>query len=271
MTSHPSALSLADGKMLYRRDGAVGWLTVNNPERHNACSLDMWEAILEILKAAEADAALRVLVLTGAGGRAFVSGADISKFEEERAQRDAIGRYDRTTEEVFEALHLFPKPTVAMIRGWCIGGGMGIAVSCDLRLCTHGSRFGVPASKLGLGYGADGVRRLVDVVGPSFAKEIFYTARHYDAGEAKEMGLVNRVVSDEEIEALTQEYAQTIARNAPMTIRAVKATITELSKDPDAREMSEVNRLVVACMDSADYVEGRRAFMEKRAPVFKDE
>ena len=270
MNKHPSDLSLADGKMLYRRDGAVGWLTVNNPDRHNACSLDMWEAILEIFAVAAADTSVRVLVVTGAGGRAFVSGADISKFEEERAQKNAVENYNRATDGVFAALHLFPKPTVAMIRGWCIGGGMGIAISCDLRLCTHGSRFGVPAAKLGLGYGADGVRRLVDVVGPSFAKEIFYTARHYDAEEARQMGLVNRVVADEEIENLVRDYAATIAANAPMTIRAVKATISELCKDSEARDMAKIDRMVIECTDSADYVEGRRAFMEKRAPVFQD-
>ena len=270
MSSYPTDLSLADGKMLYRRDGAIGWLTVNNPERHNACSFDMWEAILEILAVAEEDPAVRALILTGAGGKAFVSGADISKFEAERAQREAVGKYDRVTDKVFEAIHLFPKPTIAMIRGWCIGGGMGIAVSCDIRICTDRSRFGVPAAKLGLGYGADGVRRLVDVVGPSFAKEIFYTAHQYSADEARMMGLVNRVLADEEIEAYVQNYAATIAGNAPMTIRAAKATITELCKDPETRDTAKVRALIHRCMDSEDYAEGRRAFMEKRAPQFKD-
>jgi len=165
-------------KMLSKKEGGVGYLIFNNPERHNAVSLEMWEAASGILADFAADKAIRVIVLTGAGGKAFVSGADISKFESERSSKDAIDRYNVAVDKANTAVYEFPKPTIAMIRGYCIGGGVGLALCCDLRICSDNSKFGVPAAKLGLGYGYTGIKKLVDVVGPSFAKEIFYTARH---------------------------------------------------------------------------------------------
>ena len=155
------------------------------------------------------------MVLTGAGGKAFVSGADISRFGDERANEEAVARYNATTEKANSAVHEFPKPTIAMIRGYCIGGGLGLAVCCDLRICGDNSRFAVPAAKLGLGYGYAGLKRLVDVVGPSFAREIFFTARQFDAAEAREMGLVNRVVPDGEVEVLCQELRGHDRRQCP--------------------------------------------------------
>src|SRR5438105_4178922 len=180
-------------KMLARKDGRVGYVIFNNPQRHNAVSLDMWAATSRILESFAADDEVRVVVLTGAGGKAFVSGADISKFENERATLEATKVYNATVEKAYAGIQDFPKPTIAMIRGYCIGGGVGLAVCCDLRICSENSRFGVPAAKLGLGYGFVGIKRLSDLVGPAFAKEIFYTARQFDAEEARAMGLVNRV------------------------------------------------------------------------------
>ena len=183
-------------KMLSRKEGGVGIMTFNNPERHNAVSLDMWEAAQAILADFAADKAVRVVVVTGAGGKAFVSGADISKFESERSSKEAIDRYNAAVDKANTAVYEFPKPTIAMIRGYCIGGGVGLALCCDLRICSDNSKFGVPAAKLGLGYGFKGIKKLVDVVGPSFAKEIFFTARQFTAAEAQTMGLVNRVLPD---------------------------------------------------------------------------
>src|SRR6266850_6655440 len=197
-------------KMLSRKEGQVGYMTFNNPERHNAVSLDMWEAASRIMDGFAADDEVRVVVITGAGGKAFVSGADISKFENERSNEEAIARYNMIVEKANNALYDFPKPTIAMIRGYCIGGGMGLATCCDLRIATEGSKFAVPAAKLGLGYGYTGLKRLVDVVGASFAMEIFYTARQFTAAEALTMGLVNRVVPDGELESYVTNYAETI-------------------------------------------------------------
>ena len=197
-------------KMLSRKEGRVGYVIFNNPERHNAVSLEMWEATARILEDFGKDDEVRVVVLTGAGGKAFVSGADISKFEDERANEEAIARYNATVERANAAIYDFPKPTIAMIRGYCIGGGLGLALCCDLRICSDNSRFAVPAAKLGLGYGYPGLKRLVDVVGPSFAKEIFFTARQFDAEEARTMGLVNRVVPADELESYVKKYADTI-------------------------------------------------------------
>jgi enoyl-CoA hydratase len=255
-------------KMLARKEGGVGILTFNNPERHNAVSLDMWEATKRILDGFAADDGVRVVVLTGAGGKAFVSGADISKFASERATLEASRAYNVKSDAAYSSVADFPKPTIAMIKGYCIGGGVGLAVCCDLRICSDNSRFAVPAAKLGLGYGYSGLKRLVDIVGASFAKEIFYTARQFDAEEAHAMGLVNRVVPAGELEAYVKSITDMICANAPLTIKAVKFTVGEMLKDESKRNLARSVELVERCFASRDYTEGRTAFMEKRKPVF---
>jgi enoyl-CoA hydratase len=255
-------------KMLSRKDGPVGYVIFNNPERRNAVSLEMWEATAKILTDFGNDKDIRVVVLTGAGDKAFVSGADISKFENERANEEAIARYNQTVERANAAIYDYPKPTIAMIRGYCIGGGLGLALCCDLRICSDDSRFAVPAAKLGLGYPYHGLKKLVDVVGISFAKEIFYTARQFDAEEARTMGLVNRVVKAAELEAYVKKYADTIGENAPLTIATTKFTVGEVVKDESKRDLAKCAAMVKQCFESNDYTEGRRAFMEKRKPVF---
>jgi enoyl-CoA hydratase/carnithine racemase len=255
-------------KMLSRKDGHVGYVIFNNPERRNAVSLEMWEATARILDEFDRDKDVRVVVLTGAGDKAFVSGADISRFEDERANEEAIVRYNQTVERANTAVYDFPKPTIAMIRGYCVGGGVGLALSCDLRICSDDSRFAVPAAKLGLGYPFHGLKKLVDVVGISFAKEIFYTARQFDAEEARVMGLVNRVVPAAELDAYVKNYAQMIGENAPLTIATTKFTIGEVVKDEGKRDLAKSAAMVKQCFESKDYTEGRRAFMEKRKPVF---
>jgi enoyl-CoA hydratase/carnithine racemase len=255
-------------KMLSRKDGGVGYLIFNNPERHNAVSLEMWEAASSILEDFTADKAVRVVVLTGAGGKAFVSGADISKFESERASKEAVDRYNVVVDKANTAVYEFPKPTIAMIRGYCIGGGVGLALCCDLRICSDNSKFGVPAAKLGLGYGFKGIKKLVDVVGPSFAKEIFFTARQFTAPEALAMGLVNRVLPEAELEKYVKDYADTISGNAPLTVNSVKYIVGEAVKDGSERNLQKCADLVTQCFASKDYIEGRQAFMEKRKPAF---
>jgi enoyl-CoA hydratase len=255
-------------KMLSHKEGHVGYVIFNNPERRNAVSLEMWEATARILNDFGNDGDVRAVVLTGAGDKAFVSGADISKFESERANEEAITRYNQTVERANAAIYDYPKPTIAMIRGYCIGGGLGLALCCDLRICSDDSRFAVPAAKLGLGYPFHGLKKLVDVVGISFAKEIFYTARQFDAEEACTMGLVNRVVKATELEAYVKKYADTIGENAPLTIATTKFTVGEVVKDESKRDLAKCAAMVKKCFESADYTEGRRAFMEKRKPVF---
>jgi len=255
-------------KLLARKEAGVGVVTFNNPERHNAVSLDMWEATKRILDEFAADDEVRVVVLTGAGGKAFVSGADISKFASERSSLEAARSYNAKAEAAFGGIYEFPKPTIAMIRGYCIGGGVGVATCCDLRICSDDSRFAVPAAKLGLGYGYAGLKRLVDIVGPSYAKEIFYTARQFDAQEAYAMGLVNRVVPAAELESTVNSITDMICANAPLTIKAVKFTVGEILKDESKRNVAYVNELVEQCFASRDYTEGRTAFMAKRKPVF---
>jgi enoyl-CoA hydratase len=255
-------------KMDSRKHGHVGHLIFNNPERRNAVSLEMWEAAADILDEFRHDAAIRVVVLSGAGGKAFVSGADISKFEDERAGQEAIARYNATVARANNTVYDFPKPTIAMIHGYCIGGGLGLAVCCDLRIAAEDSRFAIPAAKLGLGYGFPGIKRLADLVGPAFAKEIFFTARQFDTAEAVAMGLVNRVVPAGELESYVQHYADTIAANAPLTIEGVKFTVDQTVKDAGERDLDRCAAMVERCFASRDYVEGRRAFMDKRKPVF---
>ena len=256
-------------KMISEKRGPVGIMTFNNPERLNAVSMDMWEGVVEILEDFRNDNAIRVVVLKGAGYKAFVSGADISKFENERASQEAVEKYAIAVDQAYDGIHSFPKPTIAMINGYCIGGGLGLAVCCDLRFCSEKSKFGLPAAKLGLGYGYAHIRKLSNIVGPSFTKEIFFTARQFNATEAREMGLVNRVVPASMLQAYVDDYAKTIGGNAPLTVAQVKHTVGEIVKDPADRDIEKCAAMVKACFDSADYAEGRKAFMEKRKPVFK--
>ncbi len=255
-------------KMIGRKEGRVGYMIFNNPERHNAVSLEMWVAAADILKKFSADEDVRVVVITGAGEKAFISGADISKFGEERTSEEAVTRYNATVEQANHAIENFQKPTIAMIRGFCLGGGLGVALGCDIRICSDNSRFALPAARLGLGYGFPGIRRFVDTVGPSFTKEIFFTARQFDAAEALTMGLVNRVLPGHEVEKYVKDYAATIASNAPLTINATKFIVGETLKDPSDRNLKRCAELVEKCFKSTDYEEGRKAFMEKRKPEF---
>jgi enoyl-CoA hydratase len=255
-------------KMLARKEGPVGYVIFNNPARHNAVSLDMWEAAGHILDDFAKDDQVRVVVLTGAGSKAFISGADISRFEDERANAAAVTKYNDTVARTFAAIDEFPKPTIAMIRGYCVGGGLGFAVACDMRIASETARFALPAAKLGLGYEFAGLQRFVDLVGPAFTKEIFFTARQFDAAEALGMGLVNRVLADGELEAFVKGYADTIAGNAPLTVHATKFIVGEIRKDGGERDLARCDALVAKCFASRDYVEGRTAFMEKRKPRF---
>jgi enoyl-CoA hydratase len=255
-------------KMITRKEGRVGYIIFNNPERHNAMSLEMWETTTSVLADYRKDDEVRVVVLTGAGSKAFISGADISKFGAERSTAEAVAHYNSATERTYSAVHDFPKPTIAMIKGYCIGGGLGLASCCDMRISADNARFAVPAAKLGLGYDFPGVKRLIDVVGASFTKEIFFTARQFDAEEARVMGFVNRVLPEAQLEDFVKGYADTIAGNAPLTIESVKFIVGQVLADESQRDMTAVAASVTRCFDSKDYIEGRTAFMEKRKPVF---
>jgi enoyl-CoA hydratase len=254
-------------KLQVRTDGATGWIVFNNPERRNAVSVDMWEALPGALAGFAADPAVRVVVLAGAGDKAFVSGADISQFEKERAGPEAVQRYEELAERAQATLQDFEKPVLAMIRGYCLGAGLNIAAICDLRIAAEDARLGIPAAKMGLGYRASSMKNLVDLVGVANAKEIMLTARQFGAAEAKQMGLVHQVAKVEELEQTVREICETLAGNAPLTMRAAKRIIREVSRiDYDA---AKCRAWVKECFDSEDYREGRKAFMEKRKPVFK--
>lgn len=255
-------------KIIARIDGPVARLIINQPEKRNAVSLEMWQAIERALDGFAAEASVRVLVLSGAGDKAFSAGADISRFEDERATGEAVADYNATTSRVSDKLAAFARPTIAEIQGVCIGGGVNLAVCCDLRLAGESARFAIPAARLGLGYGYQGVERVARVVGIAHALEIYYTARQFSAAEALAMGLVNRVVPDGVLDAYVRQYAQMIAENAPLTIAAIKAAVTELCRPESERDRPAVERKVRACFESRDYAEGRRAFMEKRRPAF---
>ena len=255
-------------KIQSRKEGAVGHLIFNNPERHNAVSLDMWAAAEAVVADFKTDRNVRVMIVSGAGGKAFVSGADISKFEQDRSTEEAVKRYGELVERVYTSFYEFPKPSIAMIRGYCIGGGMALAMCCDMRIATDDSKFGIPAAKLGLGYGHRGIKRLIDVVGPAFVKEIFYTARQFTAGEAERMGLVNRVMPSGTLEQYVTDYAATIAGNAPLTVESVKFIVGEAIKPESEGDLAACDARVAQCFASADYKEGRKAFMEKRKPNF---
>jgi enoyl-CoA hydratase/carnithine racemase len=256
----------AGGKMLAAKDEGVGLITFNQPEKRNAMSLEMWQGLGEILDEFAADDAVRAVVLTGAGNKAFVSGADISQFEKNRANANAQQEYDRLTGAGRTKFQNFPKPTIARIRGFCLGGGLAIAMNADLRIAAVDSQFGIPAAKLSIAYAPESVKRLIDLVGPAHARMILYTGRRIDAAEAERIGLINKMVADEDLNEHVFDVARTIADNAPLSVTASKLTINEMLKDESKRDTAAMARMMQICFDSADYKEGRTAFMEKRAP-----
>ena len=228
----------------------------------------MWEAIPALLAQAEGDGRVRLVVFSGAGEKAFASGADISQFEDMRAAREAVSRYEVLAENALMGIHRFSKPTLACIRGYCIGGGVNVAISCDLRIASSDSVFSIPAARLGLGYRYSAIKNLVDLIGPGAAKDLFFTARKIDAEEARSIGLIARVCAPDALAALLSEYKTALAANAPLTVRAGKAIIAEVLKPSPELDFELCQRLIRGCFDSDDYAEGRRAFMEKRKPVF---
>ena len=256
-------------RIVAEKQGPVGWLTFNNPARRNAISIDMWEAIPKVLDRFEQDPEVRAIVLKGEGDKAFVSGADVSQYEKQRSSAEGIHYYEEIAGRVSERLQSCDKVIIAMIRGYCLGAGVNIALCSDLRIAADDAKLGIPAAKLGLGYRASSLKNLVDVVGPAYAREVLITGRHFSAAEAKAMGLVHRVVPGAELESLILEYCATISENAPLTIRASKRIIRELLKSSAAFDAEACAALVKACFQSQDYIEGRRAFMEKRKPVFQ--
>jgi enoyl-CoA hydratase len=261
--------SFAEGKILHGVQDGVGIVTFNNPDKRNAMSLDMWEGLGEALTELRDDDEVRVVILTGAGDKAFVSGADISQFEKTRHNAEASEQYSRRSAAQRALLADYPKPTIACIRGFCLGGGMQVAMLADIRFAAENSQFGIPAAKLGIAYGYDGLRNLVSLVGPSWARLIMYTGMRIDSAEALRIGLVDRVLPDGELWDATMAIARTISGNAPLAIKAAKLTIAEVLKDPARRDFDAIKDIGTACMDSEDFREGRRAFMEKRKPVFR--
>lgn len=259
----------ADGKILQGVNDGVGVITFNNPDKRNAMSLDMWEGLGNALTSLRDNPDVRVVILVGAGDKAFVSGADISQFEKTRHNAAASEEYSKRSEAQRALLASYPKPTIACIRGFCLGGGMQVAMLTDIRIASDNSQFGIPAAKLGIAYGYDGLRHLVSLVGPSQARLIMYTGMRIDSAEAQRIGLVDRVLPDAQLWDATMEIARTISGNAPLAIKAARVTIAEILKDESQRDMAAIKAIGIACMDSEDFREGRTAFMAKRKPVFK--
>lgn len=255
--------------LLVQREGPLGWLTFNRPERRNAITYEMWLGIARVIGQLNADPAVRVILLRGAGEEAFVAGADISEFKDLRHDVSSGAEYTAATAAAFRALRESEKPVVAMIRGYCIGGGCAIALNCDLRVAAEDARFAIPAAKLGVGYGYENVQQVVHVVGPAFAREILYTARTYDAGEALRMGLIHQRVSVVDLERYTRSYAEGIAANAPLSVCSTKMAIDEYLRPSAERDLARIQAAMDRCFESDDYREGYTAFLEKRPPRFR--
>lgn len=268
LPDHAVTREFAGGKMLAAKDDGVGLVTFNQPEKRNAMSMEMWTGLGDILDEFQEDSSVRVVVFTGAGNKAFVSGADISQFEKNRSNADAQKEYDRLTGVGREKFNVFPKPIIARIRGFCLGGGLAIAMGTDLRIASSDSQFGIPAARLSVAYAPDSVKRLIDLVGPAHARMILYTARRLDAAEAQRIGLINQMVAEEELNETVLDIARTIADNAPLSVAASKLTINEMVKDESKRNMAAIREISEICFNSADFREGRTAFMEKRLPQF---
>lgn len=263
-------LDLPTEKIKAVTQGAVGHIIFNNPERHNAVSLEMWDAVEVALNAFKENDDIRVIILSGEGGKAFVSGADISKFEKERGSKEATDHYNARLKVVYDIIENYPKPTMAMINGHCIGGGLNLAACTDIRVASEKSRFAMPAAKLALGYPFDAIRRLMNAVGAGAAKQLMFTAKSIDADTALRIGFVQEVVPEDELVARVDALSSTIAGNAPLTIQAMKFISTQVMQDDLAkRDLAKCDDMVATCFASEDYIEGRKAFMEKRKAEFK--
>ncbi|MFM9859204.1 enoyl-CoA hydratase [Pseudoxanthobacter sp. M-2] len=257
-----------DPRLRIAVEAPIGWLIVDHPERRNAVSLAMWKALPALVAALDAEPAVRVIVLAGGGEQAFVSGADIAEFAEVRRDAASARAYEDVNEAAFAALRMAAKPTVAMIRGPCFGGGVGLAAACDLRIAADDAVFSIPAAKLGIAYPPPAIADVVALVGASRAKDMFFTARRLDHAEALAIGLVDRVVPAADLRTETLALAETIAANAPLTIAAAKTAIAAaVSADPAAA--ARARAAAEACFSSTDFAEGRDAFLAKRTPRFE--
>ena len=252
----------------YTNDGAIAWIAADNPARMNALTASMWQAVPDTIAAASSDPGVRVIVLRGSGDKVFSAGADISEFENARTG-DAAKVYDELNDAAFNALIDCPKPTIAMIHGFCLGGGLGLAFCCDMRIADETSQFAIPAAKLGIGYNARWVRPILAAVPMARAKELLFTGRRFRSADAEAMGLVSQLVPKAELEATVRALALEIAENAPLSVAAAKRVIDEISRHPENPDTEALDAAVAACFASQDYAEGRRAFLEKRKPVFK--
>lgn len=267
-SSPPSLIRTRTDKLLVDIADTVAVVTFNNPGKRNALSIEMRAALPGLLDALQADRDVRVVVLTGAGDQAFVSGADISEFAERRTSRAARAEYDRGWAALNRSWRGLEKPVIAMIRGFCIGGGLLTALQADIRIASDDSQFGVPAARLGLGYGFAGVTTLMNLIGPAWTSEMLFSARRFSAAEALQMGLLNRVVPAVRLREDVMSLARSISQNAPLTVAACKAAIREAGRSPDRRDLAMVEAMIEACFRSDDYREGQRAFAEKRPPAF---
>lgn len=254
--------------LAYDKQGNVAIITARNPARMNAFTAAMWAAVPECVARAVADPEVRVIVLRGEGEKAFSAGADISEFESARTG-DAAQTYDALNDAAFNALSGCPKPTIAMIHGFCLGGGLGLALCCDMRLADEAAQFAIPATKLGIGYNARWVRPILAAIAAARAKELLFTGRRYGAREALAMGLVSRILPAADLELATRELAAEIAANAPLSVMAAKAVVDEMVRHPEQPDMGALDAAIAACFASEDYAEGRKAFLEKRKPAFK--
>ena len=249
--------------------GAVGWIIFDQPAKRNALNDAMWRGIAPAMQKFDADPEVRCVAFRGAGTEAFSAGADISEFDKNRASQESVGQYDTLLDQVLHAIQDSRKPSLAMIYGYCLGGGLEIALACDLRYCGASAQFGIPAAKLGLAYNVEGHKRLLETVGHARAREIMFLGRRYPAEEALAMGLVHRVLADDSLESFVDEALKTLSENAPLSIANSKTLIEEYVKSVGAPDHARMQAAMERCARSEDYKEGRRAFMEKRKPAFK--
>jgi enoyl-CoA hydratase/carnithine racemase len=254
--------------LIVEKRGAVGWIVFNQPAKKNAINDAMWRGIPEAMAKHDADPDVRCVAFRGAGTEAFASGADISEFAKIRAERASVAKYDDLLDRVLHSIQGSMKPSVAMIYGYCMGGGLEIALACDLRYCARSAQFGIPAAKLGLAYSVEGHKRLLETVGHAYAREIMFLGRRYPAEEALAMGLVHKVLEDDALESFVDGVMETLAANAPLSIANSKTQIEEYVKSAGTADHARMQAAIERCAKSADYEEGRRAFMEKRKPRF---